>query len=210
MAVTLHEMASGELPSWGDDLADARFLDPAEEVQLAEDLFDPVARDGLVEFFKVALHRDAAKRFRTLHDMTRAWTDIFRELDTVPPLTTASTNGDEDGRGRRGQPTRPSTARAKRAEAAAKATPATPLAAAGLSPFALSIAQQRLGIDTAGDLARVPARRITALRGIGSVPALRAGPAVPRMAAAVQPHRGRPAPRGHPVGRRGEARIRSG
>jgi hypothetical protein len=34
----------------------------------------------------------------------------------------------------------------------------------------LSIAQQRLGLDTAGDLARVPAKRITALRGIGSVP----------------------------------------
>ena len=89
VAVTLHEMASGELPSWGDDLADAQFLDPAEEAQLAEDLFDPVARDGLVEFFKAALHRDAAKRFRTLHDMTRAWTDIFSDLDTVPPLTTA-------------------------------------------------------------------------------------------------------------------------
>ena len=27
--------------------------------------------------------------------MTLAWTDIFRELDTVPPLTTASTNSDE-------------------------------------------------------------------------------------------------------------------
>ena len=162
-------MASGELPSWGDDLPDARFLDPAEEVQLAEDLFDPVARDGLVEFFTVALHRDAAKRFRTLHDMTRAWTDIFRELDTVPPLTTASTNGDEAEEG--DEPADPvESARAKRAEAAAKATPATPLAAAGLSPYALSIAQQRLGIDTAGDLARVPARRITALRGIGSVP----------------------------------------
>ena len=172
VAVTLHEMASGELPSWGDDLPDARFLDPAEEVQLAEDLFDPVARDGLVEFFKVALHRDAAKRFRTLHAMTLAWTDIFRDLDTVPPLTTAATNGDDTtGTETAGEAADPvESARAKRAEAAAKATPATPLAAAGLSPFALSIAQQRLGIDTADDLARVPARRITALRGIGSVP----------------------------------------
>ena len=168
VAVTLHEMASGELPSWGDDLADAQFLDPAEEAQLAEDLFDPVARDGLVEFFKVALHRDAAKRFRTLHDMTRAWTDIFSDLDTVPPLTTASTNGDDEGEAEAADPVE--SARAKREQAAAKATPATPLAAAGLSPYALSIAQQRLGIDTAGDLARVPARRITALRGIGSVP----------------------------------------
>ncbi len=169
VAVTLHEMASGELPSWGDDLPDARFLDPAEEVQLAEDLFDPVARDGLVEFFAVALHRDAAKRFRTLREMTLAWTDIFRELDTVPPLTTASTNSDEADEGdEAADPTE--HARAKRTEATAKAIPVTPLIAAGLSPFALSIAQQRLGIDTAGDLARVPAKRITALRGIGSVP----------------------------------------
>src|SRR5450756_301126 len=169
VAVTLHEMASGELPSWGDDLPDTRFLDPAEEVQLAEDLFDPVARDGLVEFFTVALRRDAIKRFRTLHDMKLAWTDIFRELDTVPPLTTASTNGDEAQEGDESAD-RVEYARAKRAEAAAKAVPATPLVAAGLSGFALSIAQQRLGIDTAGDLARVPAKRITALRGIGSVP----------------------------------------
>jgi len=169
VAVTLHEMASGELPSWGDDLPDARFLDPAEEVQLAEDLFDPVARDGLVEFFTVALHRDATKRFRTLREMTLAWTDIFRELDTVPPLTTASTNGDGAEEG--DESADPAEyARVKRAEAAAKAIPATPLVAAGLSGFALSIAQQRLGIDTAGDLARVPAKRITALRGIGSVP----------------------------------------
>jgi serine/threonine protein kinase len=169
VAVTLHEMASGELPSWGDDLADARFLDPAEEVQLAEDLFDPVARDGLVEFFKVAFQRDAAKRFTSLHDMTRAWTDIFRDLDTVPPLTTAATNpGADETEGDTADPVE--SARAKRTEAAAQAAPSTPLAAAGLSPFALSIAQQRLGIDTAGDLARVPAKRITALRGIGSVP----------------------------------------
>ena len=169
VAVTLHEMASGELPSWGDDLPDARFLDPAEEVQLAEDLFDPVARDGLVEFFAVALHRDATKRFRTLRDMTLAWTDIFRELDTVPPLTTASTNsGEAEETDEAADPAE--SARAKRVEAAAKAVPATPLIAAGLSPFALSIAQQRLGIDSAGDLARVPAKRITALRGIGSVP----------------------------------------
>ena len=61
VAVTLHEMASNELPSWGDDIPDGRFIDPAEEVQLAEDLFDPVARDGLVEFFKVALHREEAR-----------------------------------------------------------------------------------------------------------------------------------------------------
>ena len=124
VAVTLHEMASGELPSWGDDLADARFLDPAEEAQLAEDLFDPVARDGLVEFFKVAFQRDAAKRFRTLHDMTRAWTDIFSDLDTVPPLTTASTNGDDEGEAEAADPVE--SARAKRAAGGGQGDPGDP------------------------------------------------------------------------------------
>lgn len=172
VAVTLHEMASGELPSWGDDQADARFLGPDEEVQLAEDLFDPVARDGLVEFFKAALHRDAARRFANLHDMTRAWTDVFRDLETVPPLTTAATQDEEDETGvtEGTRAEREEAARVKREDAAAKATAATPLAAAGLSPHALSVAQQRLGINTAGDLARVQARHITRLRGIGSRP----------------------------------------
>ena len=89
VAVTLHEMASGELPSWGDDMADPDFLDPGEEVQLAADLFDPVIRDGLESFFRVALNRDARQRFSSLQEMTRAWTDIFRDLETIPPLTTS-------------------------------------------------------------------------------------------------------------------------
>jgi serine/threonine protein kinase len=165
VAVTLHEGASGEMPSWGDDMIGASFLDPDEEVQLAEDLFDPVARDGLVEFFRTAFHRDATRRFTSLHDMTRAWTDVFHDLETLPPLTTASTvtpDTDDTSAG--------TDIGAIRADAIAKATPATPLAAAGLSPQALSTALQRLGVSTAGELARVQAGRITRLRGIGSRP----------------------------------------
>jgi hypothetical protein len=141
-------------------------------VQLAEDLFDSVARDGLVEFFKVALHRDAARRYANLHDMTREWTDVFRDLETVPPLTTAATAGDDNAANgtEATRAEREEAARVKREEAARKATATTPLAAAGLSPHALSVAQQRLGVNTAGDLARVQARHITRLRGIGSRP----------------------------------------
>ena len=175
VAVTLHEMASGELPSWGDDIADLDFLDPGEEVQLAADLFDPVIRDGLETFFRVALNRDARQRFSSLQEMTRAWTDIFRDLETIPPLTTSTTeDGDTDeaaepvAEGDRTE--RAEAARVKRAEAIAAATASTPLAAAGLSPYALSAAMQKLHVSTAGDLARIPAGRITRLRGIGSVP----------------------------------------
>jgi serine/threonine protein kinase len=163
VAVTLHEMASTELPSWGDDIIPAGFLDRSEEAQLAEDVFDPVLRDGLVEFFRTAFNRDATARFGSLHEMTRAWTDIFRDVQTVPPLTTASTVSTADAEDA-------ASAESIRQEAAEKATAATTLAAAGLSAYALSIAQQSLGVSTAGELARVPARRITRLRGIGSVP----------------------------------------
>lgn len=163
VAVTLHEMASTELPSWGDDIIPAGFLDHSEEAQLAEDVFDPVLRDGLVEFFRTAFNRDPTARFGSLHEMTRAWTDIFRDVQTVPPLTTASTVSMAD-------PDEAASAESIREEAAAKAAATTPLAAAGLSAYALSIAQQSLGVSTAGELARVPAKRITRLRGIGSVP----------------------------------------
>ena len=175
VAVTLHEMASGELPSWGDDIADPDFLGPGEEVQLAADLFDPVIRDGLETFFRVALNRDARQRFSSLQEMTRAWTDIFHDLETIPPLTTSTTEdgdtGEAAGPGTEGDRTeRAEAARVKRAEAIAAATPSTPIAAAGLSPYALSAAMQKLNVSTAGDLAHIPAGRITRLRGIGSVP----------------------------------------
>jgi serine/threonine protein kinase len=134
VAVTLHEMASGELPSWGDGLVEAAMLDPSEQLpHLAEDSFDPVLRDRLVEFFGRALHRDAARRFGSLKEMTRAWTDVFRGLDETPPLTTRHTITLDDS-------AEPDEAR----DAAAKAATAdTPLAAAGLTARALSIAQQQ-------------------------------------------------------------------
>jgi serine/threonine protein kinase len=167
IAITLHEMVSGELPSWGDGITPAGFLDMNEEVQLAEDVFDPVIRDGLVGFFRKALHRDAAQRFTSLRTMTRAWTEIFRDVETVPPVTTPATQ--EDGEDETDERTR-EAAEAKREAAARSAAPETPLVAAGLSPYALSTALQHLGLSTAGELARTPANRITALKGIGRVP----------------------------------------
>jgi serine/threonine protein kinase len=161
VAVTLHEMASGELPSWGDGMAEERMLDPSEQLpHLAEDSFDPVLRDRLVDFFQTALHRDSSQRFQSLKDMTRAWTDIFRDLDEAPPLTTRHTLT-------RDETAEPDEAR----DAAARAAKAdTPLAAAGLTARALSIAQQQLGVATVRELLRIPPRRVMQLRGIGINP----------------------------------------
>jgi serine/threonine protein kinase len=161
VAITLHEMASGELPSWGDGLVGAGLIDPAEtHPQLAEDLFDSVLRDRLVRFFTKALQRDAARRYASLREMTRAWTDIFRDLDKEHPLTTAATLDLDEA----------ADAQQARERAANEATADTPLVSAGLSPRALSVAQQKLGVSTVRELASIPARRITKLRGIGSKP----------------------------------------
>ncbi|MEV4296065.1 BREX system serine/threonine kinase PglW [Microbispora rosea] len=158
LAVTLHEMASGEHPSWGDGVTEPKLLNASETVpQLAEDRFDAQIREGLVEFFTTALARDAGKRFRTLQDMRDAWRDIFRALEDVRPLSTTGHDETAD----------PVEARD---QAAAAATERTPLAAAGLTPKALSVALNDLGVETVGQLIRVPGGRIQRLRGVGVAP----------------------------------------
>jgi serine/threonine protein kinase len=160
VAVTLHEMASGELPSWGDGTAEPRLLDPAEQIpQLAEDSFDPLLRDRLVTFFAAALHRDPASRHGSLKDMSRSWSDVFRDLDETPPATTPETV----------HQTTTTPAEARRVSAARVAA-GTPLVASGLSPRALSAAQQQLDVSTVGELVKIPAVKVQRLRGVGRGP----------------------------------------
>ncbi|TDP30805.1 BREX system serine/threonine kinase PglW [Nocardia ignorata] len=87
LAVTLHEMASGELPRWGDGSVLPRQLDPVEfpYPEVAADAFDPSVRDGLVEFFRKALHRDTAQRFSDLKPMRDAWRKIFLDMTRSVP-----------------------------------------------------------------------------------------------------------------------------
>jgi serine/threonine protein kinase len=161
IAVTLHEMASGELPSWGDGIVEPRLLDAAEQLpQLAEDAFDPRLRDRLVTFFSVALHRDAAKRHGSLAEMAKAWSEVFRDLDgQARPATTPDTVD-----------TPAATAAEAREVSAARVDAGTPLVAAGLSPRALSAAEDQLHVNTVGELAKIPAARVQRLRGVGLGP----------------------------------------
>ncbi|KQY36814.1 protein kinase [Nocardia sp. Root136] len=87
LAVTLHEMASGEIPRWGDGSVLPRQLDAAEfpYPEVAADAFDASVRDGLVEFFRKALHRDVAQRFSDLKPMRDAWRKIFLDMTLAVP-----------------------------------------------------------------------------------------------------------------------------
>ncbi|MGW2558670.1 BREX system serine/threonine kinase PglW [Streptomyces sp. NPDC001514] len=155
-AVTLHEMASGERPVWGDGQTDPRVSDDVE-LFVAAELFEPGLRDGLTAFFQRALHRDVDRRFDTFKQMEDAWRQIFRAADSAKPATTPATVGAVAA----------STEEA-RETAAAAAELTTALDAAGLSLRAVSVANG-LGAVTVGELLDVPPHTIARARGAGTL-----------------------------------------
>ncbi|MEW2352977.1 BREX system serine/threonine kinase PglW [Spirillospora sp. NPDC029432] len=170
VAVTLHQMASGELPRWGDGKAAPRQLDAAEwpYPTIAADAFDPAIRDALVGFFRKALHRDAAQRFPELKPMRDAFRKIFLDLTVRAPSTRpgsrhpAAEEGDATGIAE----AEPSTAQRQRDVLAAEATRDTHLSAAGLTPAAESFLYG-LGVTTVGELLEYSRRSLVNGPGLG-------------------------------------------
>lgn len=148
VAVTLHEMASLELPTWGADGTDPQFVD---EVTIASEVFDAGAREPLAAFFRTALQRDADARFPTAGAMRQAWNRVFTAMDEQGPARTSHTRTEDPVE--------------LRDEAAAAATASTALDAAGLSLRAVAVAQ-RLGADTVGELVEIPTRLLWRARGL--------------------------------------------
>lgn len=148
-AMTLHEIATGQLPRWGVGKSDPVFSD--DEVTIDPALFDAAVAEPLTAFFRKALRREAPERFDTAEEMRRDWTRCFVEAatpttDTGEPVPT---------------------------ELALQATHATPLGDLGLSARAAS-ALRRLEEDTGepvrtvADLLAVPEFRLRSLPGVGS------------------------------------------
>ncbi|MCT7353217.1 BREX system serine/threonine kinase PglW [Streptomyces sp. 15-116A] len=155
-AVTLHEMASGERPVWGDGQSDPLTV-PKAELYVARELFEAALAEGLTEFFGKALHRDVEQRFDSLHHMQEAWRELFRRADSTRPPTTPATVDAQAA-----------DVEDAREQAAAAADLTTPLHAAGLSPRAVSVAAG-LGAETVGQLLDVPPHTISRARGAGNV-----------------------------------------
>jgi serine/threonine protein kinase len=80
-AVTLHEMATGETPLWGDGQTDPSYLPEGVEATLLVEAIDPEIRGPVSEFLARALRRDVAQRFDTADDMGRAWLEAFAGWD---------------------------------------------------------------------------------------------------------------------------------
>ncbi|MFF7344756.1 BREX system serine/threonine kinase PglW [Streptomyces antimycoticus] len=187
LAVTLHEMASRELPVWGDGRVSPRQTDAKKEPypKIAADAFDPAVRDGLVDFFRKALHRDAGRRYPDLKPMRDAWKKIFLAMDEAKPSSRRSrqptaTPGGPSGTGGAGET--PTESRAQEApipeaeeesaeqqrdRLAAEADRETPISASGLSPAAQSFVYG-LHVNDVGGLLDYSRHQLVNAPGLGA------------------------------------------
>lgn len=148
-AVTLHEMATGSVPTWGDGRQHPMTLAADTKPVLGLDRVDPTMREGLSRFFMIALARDPKRRFDTAEAMRAAWRDLFRAIDE--PATVSTTN-DGDA--------------VDAVAAVAAAEPETPLAVLGLTPRVLN-ALERMGVHQVSGLADLSRTLLHATPGIG-------------------------------------------
>jgi hypothetical protein len=162
-------MASCELPVWGGGKVSARQTDADEEPNptIAAEAFDPAIRDGLVEFFRKALHRDASKRFPELKPMRDAWKKIFLDMAEAVPSGSRSRHADGPATDTAVGEAEPETAERQRHRVAAQATRDTSIQTSGLSPAASSFVYG-LGINTVGELLDLSQRQLVNAPGLGA------------------------------------------
>lgn len=147
-AATLHEMATGARPKWGDGLSDPIHLTDIVP-SLDSELFDPAVRNDMVRFFERALHRGPDKRFDNADQMRQAWRAVFAAAGR-PTTTVDDIGADEDTAQR----------------LAAAASPETPVTELGLSGLSVS-ALERRGITTVEQLLRMSLLEWNRASGVG-------------------------------------------
>ncbi|GAA3636547.1 BREX system serine/threonine kinase PglW [Streptomyces chitinivorans] len=182
VAVTLHQMASRELPRWGDGSVPPRMTDAKEwpYPTIAAEAFDPAVREGLVAFFRKALHRDVSKRFPELKPMRDAWRKVFLDASQTVPSShrtrhpAPAATGSAAGPGTAGAAplgaiadAEPETAEQQRDRLAAEVTRDTPLTVSGLTGAAQSFLYG-LGISTVGELLDYSRRKLVNAPGLGA------------------------------------------
>jgi serine/threonine protein kinase len=155
-ALTLHEMATGVLPAWGDGSADPLTL--KTEITLDAERFDAAIRQPALVFFTKALARDHRRRFDNAEHLLRAWRAVFKEVNH--PITTHP-------------PQQQLTLIAPRDEPVSGLPPGinpnTPLEFLGLDARHLELIHEKIGrehLGTAGDLADFPRNKLYRHRGI--------------------------------------------
>jgi len=147
-AMTLYQMATGTMPTWGDGQSDPAVLDV--EATIDAEAFEPTLRERLTAFFEKALRRDAGERFDNAQEMLAAWRDALATA-SEPAVSTDHDEQDE----------------ATQKTALDDATLETPLVLLGLSTRAIN-ALDRVGAGTVRDLLQIPPPQLSHMRGVGT------------------------------------------
>lgn len=153
-AMTLHEMATGVLPTWGDGLSEPAAV--PGEVNIKPERFDADLRDSMAAFFAKSLRRDFSKRFDNAGEMLRAWEGVFDEADSPKVKTAITEHSDELDKSENEQ-----------FEIPDNLTVGTQLVLLGLSTRLLNTLD-RLSLVTVADLLAYPLGKILHLRGVGN------------------------------------------
>jgi serine/threonine protein kinase len=147
-AMTLHEMATATLPTWGNETGEP--IGDQDRLRIDSEQFDPAIREGLTKFFERALHRDYRKRYDNADQMEMDWRMVFQDIDQTGGDESDSDSGDLN----------------IDLDAVDDLTRNTRLSVLGLSARELNAAD-RIGATTAGALLDLPAIRMYRNRGIG-------------------------------------------
>jgi len=150
-AMTLHEMATGMLPSWGDEGSHPLYTDA--EVTIRAELFPEALREQMAAFFERALARKTSARFDNTPEMLMAWKGLFEEAKRAPS-------------GKAGVADKPESVELLH-EVLESASLATPLVLLGLSTR-LETVLNRLSLNTIEDFLRYPLGSINNQRGVGA------------------------------------------
>ncbi|MEQ1894203.1 MAG: protein kinase, partial [Planctomycetota bacterium] len=147
-ALTLYEMATGTLPSWGDAISVPLATD-AKEITLEPERLPAGLRDALVAFFRKALARRSEDRFDNAAAMRDAWRELFHGTEHSPVVEA------------------PEDALAVLTERTRGLGVRTPLHELPFSTRA-SNTLDRLSLFTVEELLRVPPIRLLQTRGVGA------------------------------------------
>ena len=145
--MTLYELATGTLPTWGSAGQDPASSD--KEASLDVERFDASVRDALAAFFARILHRDHERRFDNADEMYLAWKGVFKHIDQ-----TTQDDSEDDA------------ATEIDLDRIEDLSGATLLSALGLSPRELNAAD-RIGATTVEQLLNLHGMRFYRNRGIG-------------------------------------------
>lgn len=144
-ALTLYEMATGDLPKWGPDDSHPAAL--KNEILIDAERFDAGIRDELQSFFARALRRDYKQRFDNAVDMLAAWRRVFHLTESLHPSANRPEGQDP-------------------ASLVAAALEDTHLVFLGISNRAAN-ALERAGLVSVRDFLQFPVFRLNRLKGIG-------------------------------------------